>query len=380
LRKKQSKLYFFKMKIVKNSFYPKIGFFLSFFLAFVIILGFVYLLTPLFYIICWAGIIAFFVYPCYQKIYLKTKRKNLSSFIVLFFLVLFVIGPLSVVLLNLYQQILSILDWLKPFTHQSIYEFIEKTKKYPKLYVLFTKILDQIQPYLPQIQEKLTQLISSIVQAGFLSITNLAKFLFSIGFQSAFTILTLHYFLIDGEKVIKEILYLIPGQDLEKKKMLERVSLILKGVLYGNVLTALIQGILAFFIYSILGIPQNLFWAILTMLASFIPAFGTFLIWGPLVGYLFLTGSYIKGIILLVFCGVIISNLDNFLKPFLIGGKTKIHNLLIFFSVLGGIVQFGILGLFLGPLILALFLSIIEIYKHHLVNHLTDHSDVNQNE
>jgi len=93
-----------------------------------------------------------------------------------------------------------------------------------------------------------------------------------------------------------------------------------------------------------------------------------------------LVGSYVKAVILLVFCGVIISNLDNFLKPFLIGGKTKIHNLLIFFSVLGGIVKFGVLGIFLGPLILALFLSIIDIYKNHLITHLNGFSYPDQDE
>ena len=368
------------MKIDRETFYHKVGLFISLLLAFLIIAGFVYLLSPLFSIICWAGIIAFFIYPCYQKIYQKLKRKNLSSFIVLFFLILFVIGPFSAILFNLYQQILSILDWVKPVANQSLYDFVEQLKKYPKIYAFFTKLLYYLQPYLPQIQEKIAQAISSILQAGVFSITNLAKFLFSFGFQLAFTILTLHYFLIDGEKVIQEIVSLIPGKSQEKQKILQRIGLTLKGVLYGNILTAFIQGLLALFIYFVLGIPHNLFWAFLTMLASFIPAFGTFLIWGPLVVYLFLVGSYVKAVILLVFCGVIISNLDNFLKPFLIGGKTKIHNLLIFFSVLGGIVKFGVLGIFLGPLILALFLSIIDIYKNHLITHLNGFSYPDQDE
>lgn len=333
-------------------------------LAFIILLLFLYLLTPLFNIFCWAAILAFFIHPVYKFVYLKFKRKKrLSALFIIVCLLIFIIGPFSLILLNFYSQTVSFLESLEPITQKDLMEFIESLKNYPHLYELVSKIINQIQFYLPNFQEKIAQFITNLLQNGFEFLKNFIKFLFSFGFQMAFTLITLYYFLIDGEKFVNEVFNLIPGDKEEKEKILNRVSLILKGVLYGNVLTALAQGVLAFFIYLALGIPQYLLWAFLTLIASFIPVFGTSLIWGPLIIYLLIIGKYTKAFILFLCSVLIIAQVDNVLKPFFIGEKTKIHNLLIFFSVLGGLAKFGALGLFLGPVILGLVLSIIEIYK-----------------
>lgn len=335
-------------------------------LIFGIIIGgiFVYLISPLFYIFCWAFILAFFIYPVYKFVNSKFKNhKRLSAIFVITIFSLVVIIPLSIVILNLYSQILTFLKILEQFTQKDLTELIGNLKQYPRIYALVCKITEHLQPYLPQIQEKFSQLVSDLIQSGFKVFKNFVKFVFSFGFQLAFTLITLYYFLIDGEKFLEEIFFLIPGEKEEKEKIFQKVSLILKGVLYGNILTGILQGFLAFFIYFILGIPQCLFWAFTTVIASFIPIFGTSLIWGPLVIYLLIIGSYTKSLILLIYSVLVISQVDNLLKPIFIGEKTKIHNLLIFFSVLGGLAKFGAIGLFLGPVILGLVLSLIEIYK-----------------
>jgi predicted PurR-regulated permease PerM len=95
---------------------------------------------------------------------------------------------------------------------------------------------------------------------------------------------------------------------------------------------------------------------------SFVPLFGTLLVWGPAVVILILSGSLGKGIGLLIFGALIISNMDSVLRPLIIGSKAKLHTLLVFFSVLGGIKFLGFLGFILGPLIAALCLSLFEIY------------------
>jgi predicted PurR-regulated permease PerM len=330
-----------------------------------IVLGlFVYLLSPLFYIFCWAAILAFFIYPLYKRINLKLKNhKRISAIVVIMGLLVFIIVPFGFVLFNFYSQISSFLKSLEPLTQKDLKEFIEDLKQYPHIYALVSKIIDQIQPYIPQIQEKVAQFISILLQSSLEYLKSFIKFLFSFAFQMAFTLITLYYLLVDGEKFVNETIKLIPGEREEKEKILQRVSFILKGVLYGNILTALIQGFSAFFIYFILGIPQYLLWAFLTTIASFLPILGTGLIWLPLTIYLLLVGSYIKALILLIYSVLIVAQVDNFLKPLLIGGRTGIHNLLVFFSVLGGLAKFGLLGLFLGPVILGLVISIIEIYK-----------------
>jgi len=98
--------------------------------------------------------------------------------------------------------------------------------------------------------------------------------------------------------------------------------------------------------------------------SSFIPIVGTFVIWGPGSAYLFLKGFYLKGFILILIGIFVISMVDNILRPLIVRGKTKMPTLLIFFSILGGIKLFGFVGIIMGPLVLALFISVLEIFRY----------------
>lgn len=108
--------------------------------------------------------------------------------------------------------------------------------------------------------------------------------------------------------------------------------------------------------------PSPVFWGTSIAIFSLLPLFGATTIWLPAGIYLILSGSVAKGIGFLVYCVLLITTIDNIIKPIIIGGRTKLHTLLVFFSVLGGINFLGFLGFILGPLIAALSLSLLEIY------------------
>jgi len=352
------------MSPLQNSTLKPILFFALFILFLVL-----YILSPFFDVLAWAAILSFFMYPIYKKIYNRIKKRRISAIIVLLGFVCFILFPLGLISLRFYQQFLSFLEALRPFFSKDISEISALIKHHKTISFVFSKFYTQIAPFLPFIKEKLSSFLSSLFQFGFTFFGDFLRKTASIGFKLAFTLITLYYFLIDGEKIFTAVRELIPATEKEKDRIFERISSILRGVLYGNILTAILQGLLALIIYLALGIPQNLIWAFLTVVASFIPVFGTSLIWGPLVVYLLIGGHYVKALILLIYAVLLISQIDNVIKPVLIGGKTKIHNLLIFFAVLGGLAKFGFLGLFLGPVILGLFLSMLEIYRINLSNH-----------
>jgi len=96
---------------------------------------------------------------------------------------------------------------------------------------------------------------------------------------------------------------------------------------------------------------------------SFLPIIGSFLVWGPVVIYFFIQGSLLKGIILLAWGGIVVGLSDNFLRPILISKRTKLHTILLFFGVLGGIRSFGLLGLIVGPLVVTIGITILDIYS-----------------
>lgn len=336
----------------------------------VFILGlFVYLLLPFILVIFWGGVLAFFFYPLYLRInkVLRGKRA-LSAILTITIFIFFVLTPFSFLGILFYTQVVNLLENLNLTALQNLFESLHNLKE--KLF--FSKFYYYLKPYLDTLLNQLPQSFSKIAET---LLQSLSSFVFgSFGFliKVAFTVFTLYYFLVDGERIVFALKELIPGEEETKDKIFQKISLILKGVLYGNVLTALIQGILSLIIYFLLDLPQYVFFAFLTMLASFIPFMGTALIWLPLSIYLFIIGSYLKGLILIISCALTVAQVDNLIKPFLIGGKTKIHNLLMFFAVLGGITRFGLTGLFLGPLILGLTLSILEIYKTKWLTHSED--------
>jgi predicted PurR-regulated permease PerM len=132
--------------------------------------------------------------------------------------------------------------------------------------------------------------------------------------------------------------------------------------IYGGLLVAIVQGILGGLAFWILGLPSPVLWGTAMGFLSLIPIGGTALIWVPTSIILLIQGAFAKGIILLAIGVFVISMMDNFLRPLLVGARTKIHPLLLFFSVLGGIQAFGMIGLVAGPLVATLCITLIEIY------------------
>ncbi len=334
-------------------------------LSLIIIFLFFYLIYPFIMVLLWAGILAFYLYPFYTKILFSFKeRKTLSALTTLFLFILFILIPFTFLGILFYNQLQTLVEGINETTLQNILNQLLLFKER----LSHSKFYQYIDPYLLKLQQELPKQVPKLIEGLFVYFSGALLSTFSFALKLVFTLFTLFYFLVDGEKIVTIIKDLIPGDKREKEKILSRISLILKGVLYGNILTALIQGFIALIIYYLVGIPNFLLFAFTTMLASFIPFLGTALIWLPLSIYLLITGSVVKGILLIILSALTIAQVDNIIKPYLIGEKAKLHNLLVFFAVLGGITQFGLSGFFLGPIILGFFLSILEIYKSKVLN------------
>jgi predicted PurR-regulated permease PerM len=174
--------------------------------------------------------------------------------------------------------------------------------------------------------------------------------------------ITIFYFLKDGGTLAIFIKKLLPFSEQQKDKLEERVKEMVIAAIYGGLAVAVAQGILGGIAFYTFGLPSPAFWGTVMAIFSLVPLFGCTTIWLPTGIYLLITGSIAKGIGFLVYCVVFITSIDNIIKPLVIGGRTKLHTLLVFFSVLGGINFFGFVGFILGPLITALCLSLLEIY------------------
>jgi len=155
----------------------------------------------------------------------------------------------------------------------------------------------------------------------------------------------------------------LPLRREQSEAIILRTQQVVSASVYGVVTIAVIQGILGGLMFWILGIPSPLLWAVLMAFVCMIPVAGSFLVWLPLSIYLMIGGHWAKAVVLIVWGALVISTIDNFLRPKLVGGQTKLHELFVFFSVLGGISVFGLLGIVLGPVVLAITLGLLQTFQ-----------------
>jgi predicted PurR-regulated permease PerM len=131
-------------------------------------------------------------------------------------------------------------------------------------------------------------------------------------------------------------------------------------------LTALIQGTLGGLMFWILGIPATLLWGVIMSVLSMIPAVGAVFIWAPASLWLALSGHWVKAIILAAWGSAVVGTIDNVVYPLFVGRDVKIHTLLLFVALLGGVILFGTTGLVLGPVVMEMTLTLIEILRERM--------------
>ncbi len=173
----------------------------------------------------------------------------------------------------------------------------------------------------------------------------------------------LYYFFKDGDLIIKKIMKLSTLPSGQERELFEKFNTMTLATIKGTLIIALVQGLLMGITFWIAGVQAPTLWGMVTTLISIIPLLGAFLIWLPIGLVLIALSYYWQGIFVLAVGAVIISSIDNFLRPKLIEGQTSLHPLLVFLATLGGIAFFGPLGFVVGPVVITLFISLLEIYE-----------------
>jgi predicted PurR-regulated permease PerM len=188
------------------------------------------------------------------------------------------------------------------------------------------------------------------------------------GFAFTFIVImfTLFFFLRDREAVLRSVRGFVPLSDENTTQVFQRVRGVIIASLLGGGAVALSQAILTAIGFSIIGIANPVLWGVVCFVTSFIPFVGAAGVWVPWTIVLLVSGSWGKALALGLWGGLAISMIDNFLRPIIIGDATKLHTLLIFFAILGGLRVFGFLGIIMGPVVLALGLALVEIIRHEI--------------
>ncbi|RUM58891.1 MAG: AI-2E family transporter [Persephonella sp.] len=335
-----------------------------FFFSFLLLsLFFGYLIfEPFIKIIIISILITVILYPLKEKLNRYIKNEILVSLICTVIVFIFIIVPSLILILFITNQTLYLYPkFISLVSQENLIEYIIQNLPFS----------EKLTSYIGKIDTSLTiqleEVIKSYAHTIFEFILEQSKtILLNIAFVlvGIFLMLLLIFFLFkDGKNFYNRIYKLIPLSDKDKNFIVYKTYQAIQGVVLGSVLTAIAQAILGFIAYFFAGIEFSIFWAFLTFIASFIPIGGASLVWVPLAIYIFLTGSLIKGIVFTIWGVAVISMVDNFIKPWVIGDKTNIHPIVLFFAILGGLNLFGFLGIFLAPIIVVLVDNLLKLYQ-----------------
>jgi predicted PurR-regulated permease PerM len=188
----------------------------------------------------------------------------------------------------------------------------------------------------------------------------------AVGFvvEVFFVIFTMYYLFRDGERMRTASYDMVPLSGPQAREIFDRTGEVISASVYGVLVIAVIQGVLGGLAFWALGLPSALLWGVVMIFLSMIPMAGAFIVWVPAAIYLGVTGHWVSALILTVWGALVIGSIDNFLRPKLVGERTRLHELLVFFSVLGGLQVFGVLGLVLGPVIVAITIALLDVLRH----------------
>ena len=174
---------------------------------------------------------------------------------------------------------------------------------------------------------------------------------------------SMFYFFKDGKKLVEKAGVISPLPSIYEAELFNKVKDMVKAIVVGVFLTAIVQGVVGGIGFVIIGISSPVFWAAAMAILSLVPVFGTAIVWVPAALVLLILGSYAKALFIVIWGVFFIGSVDNFLRPYLIGGKAKTYPLLTFFVILGGIFTMGFKGIIVGPLVLMILMSFLHIYE-----------------
>ena len=315
-----------------------------------------------------AGIFAAILRPAHRWLTGKIgDRENLASILVIAGIVLLVLIPLSILIGVVVAQAISVSQsvtpWVQSFIHEptAITAYMEKLPYYK-----------QILPYRALIIEKAGLVVGNLSTFLINSLSEVTMQTVNAVFSSVIMLYVMFYFLTMGEVLLMKILYFLPLHDRDERRLLKRFTSVTKATLKGTLIIGALQGGICGVAFALAGIQGPVFWGTVMAVLSIIPAFGTAIVWVPALIILALKGELLGVGILAVLCGAVAGNLDNVLRPRLVGKDTEMHDLFVLFGTLGGISLFGILGIIIGPIVAALFITIWEIYGQAFEAYLPD--------
>jgi len=308
-------------------------------------------ISPFFSYLLFSIVLVMLFYPLYESLSgrLGGRRRTASVLLVLGLIVLIILPGISFGVLLFNQA---------PMAYESFAVAIDVSAAQPLAEMILGPEVDLDALISGSVRDFRRYVVSSAPQ--FLSSAGEVV----LGFFILFFVM--YYLFAEGPQILSGIRQISPLSKKHHDALLSNINNVVRGVIEGQIVLGLIQGLLAGLLFWILGVPNALFWGFVTAIVSMLPVVGAFMIWLPIAIWLLLSGMIWQGVTLIIIGGAVISQIDNMLRPYLVGRYAEVHPALVLIGVLGGMSVFGIAGFILGPLILALFVAFLRFYAEEV--------------
>ena len=315
------------------------------------------MLQPFIEVLLWAVVLVVVFYPVHKRIEARMNGSAWSAVVSTLLVIVTILVPLTLITYAVVRELTGFADALQGNIQSLLDPNSPTTGKYLRWLGQYVNIEQWLS------REEIVKRLGSYSSAIAGRAQSIVVGLLGVVIEIFFVIFTMYYLFRDGDRLRAALRFSLPLEGLKANEIIERTREVISASVYGVLVIATIQGALGGLIFFALGLPSPLLWGVVMMFFSMIPMAGAFIVWVPAAIYLLIMGHYVKAVILIAFGALVIGSVDNFLRPKLVGERTRLHELLIFFSVLGGLQFFGVLGLVLGPAVVAITLALLDIVR-----------------
>ncbi len=324
----------------------------------VVSIAFVWMLKNFLVTLVFAAIFSSLLRPMYLRLLQFTRgRAGAASGLTLLGFVLIVILPLAGFLGVVANQAFKVTENVKPWVQENL-----STKEDINQNLTRLPGYRYVSPYREQIISRVGETVSGVSNTIFkhASALTAGTLIFFVNF--AIMLYAMFFFFISGPEILDKILNYIPLKNQDEQKLLKGFRSMARATIKGLVVIGAVQGTLAGMALWAAGIPSALFWGTMMAVLSMVPNVGSAIIWLPACIYLFIKGQTTAGVLVFIWCAVVVGSADNVLRPILVGKDTEVPELLVLLSTLGGLTMMGLEGFVLGPVLALLFLTVWDIY------------------
>lgn len=321
----------------------------------VLLLGYLLLrvFQPFFGPLGWAAVLAICVYPWNEKLATRFSRTRAAAVTTLAVTALLV-GPGLAVLSAFVREARAALEGLDRDVLMGQFDWVMARWERIRVYIPGAHALDLV---------SLVNQASANV-AGFIGVrvggllADIALFVFHL----FVTLFALYFLLRDAGAIMRAIRRALPFDEPRRERMIRQTADLVYASVTSGLVIAAIQGLLGGLLFAVLGLNAPVFWGVVMGFFALLPFFGTWVVWLPTAIWLASTGHITKALMLAAIGAAVVGSVDNILRPALLAGRARMNGLLMFVSLLGGVSVFGLLGLVLGPLVVALASGLLEAY------------------